>query len=199
MLKHLFLLNLMIFFGFSIAAAQNMGSLQLEKEEPPFQKGTIDLGGSFSFESISGDAYEDIDGNGATRISFAPDVGYFVMDKMSVGGLLRFDSESIGDTSSQDLFIGPRVNYYLRNDNHFRHFYGQFSILYRAYSSDSVNDLSGNWFKIQFGPGIQSFWNKYVSWNALVYVSMDQFTPEDGDSLSGMEMGLRLGLSTYIF
>ncbi|MBN2172397.1 MAG: hypothetical protein JW819_13840 [Candidatus Krumholzibacteriota bacterium] len=75
-------------------------------------QGGILFDGDVGFSMMSGDAYENADGDGQTYMALGASVGYFVIDNLTVGGTLEFARMSWGDVSSQTIGIGPEVAYY---------------------------------------------------------------------------------------
>ncbi|MDP8207138.1 MAG: hypothetical protein P9L92_10785 [Candidatus Electryonea clarkiae] len=100
--------SLMLLFIVSFAFAKDV-----------LMKGSFDmgLGGSFSLKS-SGSDDDGIYGEDKQMIvSLNPDIGYFFIDKLSIGLFLDYNSLTYGDYKSEEQLIGPRANYYFPMKN----------------------------------------------------------------------------------
>jgi hypothetical protein len=183
-------LCLMLASGFAVA--QDFGDA--------YMKGSIQLGGSFSFSMQSGDYYENSEGDGATSFSIRPDIGYFVADGVEVGGLLGFNSYSQGDYSSSTLSIGPFVNYYFPLELGPGHPYATLGYLYQSRSSDDgTNDTTSSFTSLKIGVGYDYPLNEHVSLYGLLDYNMDTWTPDGGDGVDGTDIGLFVGFKFFHF
>lgn len=162
-------------------------------------KGALDLGGSFGFTSQSGDLYENAAGDGQSVITFAPDMGYFLMDNLSLGLLLDYSSRSQGDDKASTFMYGPKLNYYLGamgSGNPFVHAAFIFG--------SSTTEVGGTEFKhstseMQFGAGYLVWLNDHVGLDVLLGYSMDSITPDGGDAVKGSAFGIMIGFKMFHF
>lgn len=94
-----------------------------QQSSAQFNKGRILAGGTVRFDS---DKSKDktgsttVDDYKATSVTLAPNVGYFIIDKLAVGGRLSLSSTTLKDagnsgvkSSSSGFTISPFVRYYL--------------------------------------------------------------------------------------
>ena len=77
-------------------------------------KGAVAIGGSATFASFGGDLYKDAEDNTITYFSIEPEVLYFVIPGLGIGGTIGFESWSQGDISDTELGLGPVVQYYFQ-------------------------------------------------------------------------------------
>ena len=75
------------------------------------------VGGSGNFKTTKADKNTDGTNSYADRTIFtiAPDVGYFIYDKLAVGMNLSYTYDNIYDQNYQYFGIGPFVRYYFLN------------------------------------------------------------------------------------
>ncbi len=103
-----------------------------------FEQGTINAGGSISFESYKWHS----DADATTTISFAPQVGYFFMDNIAADLLLNYTSISNdGDHSIFAFGIGGRY--------FFNQIYGGLGFMME--SSDNEFKQTANYLDIKAG------------------------------------------------
>ncbi len=164
-------------------------------------QGSMEIGGSVGFASYSGDYYENADGDAATQMSFAPMVGYFVMDNLSVGAEINYQSVSQGDYSSTDFGLGPAVEYYLGNQMGPGYLFAHVGFAFGSSKwDDGTNDSTTSSTTITIAPGYLITLNDYVGVAAMLYYSMDSFSNDDwlsGAPDSGNQMGLRIALKVF--
>jgi len=79
------------------------------------EEGTIALEAStgLDFSSTSTKAAVGDDPKSTTHIRLEPTFHYFIMENLSIGGLLSFDYTKQGDAKEQAIGIGPQVGYNL--------------------------------------------------------------------------------------
>ena len=165
-------------------------------------KGAWDLGGGFSFTSASGDLYENADGDAQTVITFAPDLGYFLMDNLSLGVLLSFSSWSQGDAKSSNLMFGPRVAYYMAAmgpGNPYLHLSYIFGSSTSNSGASGAEDIKSSTSDLGLGVGYLIWLNDYVALDAKLGYSIDSWEPEDGDKVDGNSFGIMFGFKMFHF
>ena len=88
------------------AVVMSFPNVALAQAEYAIDMGSFTLGGEASLSSYGGELY----GDERTRtIRIAPDVMYFVVPHLAVGGALALTSTSRGGSSSTTFGIGPAV------------------------------------------------------------------------------------------
>jgi len=169
-----------------------------------FEKGNITMGGSASFTMSSGDLYENADGDGSSSFGFYPSAGYFVMDNLSVGLGIGFDSYSRGDYSSGGMSFGPHVHYYLAQmgpGNPFGHLgYTMGSRKWDPGTANSV-ETKESFSTLSLGAGYIYFLNDKVGVTGALIYEMDSETqkePTELDSESGTQLIFRFGFRMFL-
>lgn len=92
-----------------------------------FDKGTVNPGGTISFVSSKYNSNTDT----YTEIYFGPQVGYFVIDDLSVDLLLGIMSGKQGDDKDTSFDVGVGARYFYNN------FYGGLGFMMNSYKSES--------------------------------------------------------------
>ena len=82
---------------FTLTAILSILAASAFAQSSPIDKGAMQLGGDISFSSASGDLYENGNGDGETLIMVSPNMGYFVIPNLEIGGQLTYGSDSQGD------------------------------------------------------------------------------------------------------
>jgi len=80
-------------------------------QEYAVDKKAIMISGVASFNSQSGELFEDSENNKATTFNLSPSVNYFLVKNFFAGGGMTFNSETQGDYKSSTLAFGPQVGY----------------------------------------------------------------------------------------
>ena len=166
-------------------------------------KGAWDLGGSFSFSSSSGDLYENSDGDALSSFTFSPDLGYFVIDHLSIGALLSYGSMSQGDWKLSSFMFGPGINYYLAQAGPGSP-YGHLAYVFGSRSSDYGDDdkYESSNSALQLGVGYLIWLNEHVGLDLNLGYSMDsskETSPDEGDAVKGSAFGLGVGFKIFDF
>lgn len=157
------------------------------------EKGHIVLGGSTNLGFTSGKV--DNDADDATS-NFGLDIagGFFLMDNLSAGLLIGFNSTKTGDVSSSGFGIGPVVRYYLPMK-----VFGQLSYVFGSQKSDDGTfDVTYKTGDLGIAVGYAAFLNDHVALEPSVGYHLTSLTPEEGDGLSGSAFGVNVGISVYL-
>jgi len=162
-------------------------------------KGSMDLGGNVGFTNSSGDLYENAAGDGQSNLTFAPDMGYFFMDNLSVGLLLDFTSWSQGDDKSSMFMYGPKLNYYLAAMGSGNPFIHAAFIFGSSTTETGGVEVKSSTSEMQFGAGYLVWLNDHVGVDALLGYSMDSMTPDGGDAVDGGSFGIMIGFKMFKF
>ncbi len=181
---------LVVLFGCNLLMAESF----------PSAKGNWLVGGGASLIMSSGDLYENLDGDGATSIVFAPNFGYFVSNGFSIGGLLDIENQSQGDYSVTAIGVGPDLRYYFNSN---RAVEGRGLVLpyirgafqYLNLSGD-MGDGSGTTF--HFGGGFAYMLTNSAALTGEGFFELDSAKPEDGESTSGNQFGVMFGFTLFI-
>lgn len=102
------------------------------------------IGGGISFQSIS------CDGESETAITFTPEIGYRLSDKVGLGVTIAFGSKGSGDSKYSAFGIEPYVRHNIAS-------LGQVSFIldYKLqYLNDGIKDNKTNTFGLGVAPGL---------------------------------------------
>ncbi|MEW5925134.1 MAG: outer membrane beta-barrel protein [Candidatus Zixiibacteriota bacterium] len=171
-------------------------------QDTPISPGSMMVGGSAYFQSLSGDLYENEAGDSYTEIMVAPNFGYFVAPGLVIGGELAFSSMKQGDYDASAIGIGPMIGFYF-NVNSARtevkgsiypYIKGQFIFL-----SASFNDSDATQLSLGGGAGINYMISDAVAIDLGLQIFSDSYEPDGGDSISGMNMMFGAGIQAFVF
>jgi len=127
-----------------------------------------------SLESTNSNA--EGDGPSATQISFAPNIGYFVVENFALGIGMDYTFGSVkepnlDEVTDSDLLFGPFFRYYIPTDNDAAFFFqtdfGFGSSSDQQYIGTSIQSIDSNIFAIGAGPGFTIFSNNAIGVEAL--------------------------------
>lgn len=118
-----------------------------------------------------------------TQFSFAPSVGYFIVDNLVLSLNVQFESQKVEDSSSNSLLAGPGLRYYL-GASKIKPFV-QGDLMFGSTTSDSgdgdgdsksTNSVSG----YDLGAGVAVFFNQHVALDfGLGYAAATLTSDED--------------------
>jgi hypothetical protein len=164
-------------------------------------KGAVAIGGTAEFVSMSGDAYENAEGDGFTRFAINPEVGYFVIPNLEIGLMLEIANETQGDYKMNAFGIGPFAGYYFLDENSTVNPYLGAAFIYGSItqdwgSGDSTTTTTGFMFT---GGALYRLVDHYGIRAGLFY-RMDNLDNDDWDeSQSGGIFGIQIGFSGFIY
>ncbi|MCA4900668.1 MAG: autotransporter domain-containing protein [Bacteroidota bacterium] len=188
-----------IFFAFVLISTASFAQ---------FSKGSILLGGSVSadFTTNKTIAGSTTTTNSSTNsFSISPNVGYFVIDNLAVGGALQFNTTSTKDDGSRASFssnsfaLQPFGRYY------FDKFYAQASFGFGSYKSENTNGNGitttnkGSLFNWALAGGYVFLLNDHVGLEPQIGYGSQSQSP-DGSNVTVRDAGLflRLGIQVYL-
>jgi hypothetical protein len=161
-MKTLVLALITLASGLAMAAAETSTtsmSTALTGQKLLLTEGHWQVGGGFGW-STTKMKYSD---SNLQTFALAPQLEYFAMDNLSVGGTLRYYSYTGGgSTSTSSVGIGPSATYYFHQDGNTA-FYGAQGVTFTKYSDDSktysvgVTTLGAKYFfapQAAFGVGL---------------------------------------------
>ena len=157
-----------ILLGFSNLSAQQVG------------QGSIMLGGTFNFESISVDRVDD----NFTLFEFAPNVGIFLIDNFGLGlsasyQRLKFDDDDVLSLTK----FGPYARYYV-----IAGLYPQVQFIWQK-EEDSFFDESETETGFIFSLGYSLFLNSSIAIEpSIFYQTMDDFN----------SYGMKIGVQAFL-
>lgn len=149
-------------------------------------KGSILIGGDAGFQAMSQGEYN------ATNITLSPLAGFFVTDRVAVGGQVTMQFFG-GDAEGSIIGLGPAVRYYFNGDGSARFFgQGNFNWLNFDPGGDFDSD-SGIGFGA--GVGLDYFFNEHVALEAILGYNNFKFSDEDDATNT---FGLSIGVAAFI-
>jgi hypothetical protein len=169
-------------------------------------KGSWILGGGVGFEIQGGDRYENADGDKVTMISFDPFAGYFLMPGLVAGAQVIFDSETQGDVKDTAYGIGPMVGYYMGGPYATMYPFASVRFNYVKHKDEypdpiGTGTVENKWggTSLGFSVGATKMLCRNVGVRLALFYAIDSYKPDEGDSVDGNRMGLRVGLESFIW
>lgn len=134
----------------------------------------IGAGSKLEFNNIETD-FGGSENISSSELTFAPRIGYFVIDNLNIGIMLpityqsqEYDEE---DRSVLSLAIAPYVQYYFLEDNFKPFIYGSLGVGTSSIESSTFygnNGADANMFLYELGAGCSYFINRYVAIEAAL-------------------------------
>jgi len=176
----------------------------------PTDRGSLILGGGFSFSSTGGELYE-VDGERKVAVKFSPSVRYFVIPGVAVGGSFFFSRNSEGDIDITSWGVGPYLAYFLgRNQPDARvkgatYPFIDASFLYLKSSSEkrlsprSQVEVRLRGTGICFGFGLCHMISDTVGLLGKASYEMDRLKLEGGASQNGDSFKVVWGITAFLY
>ncbi len=166
--------------------------------------------GSLDIASLSGEAYENEDGDGKFNFYLEDTGGYFIMPNLAIGGKVLIDYTSWGDYKETVWGIGPFIAYFFGGapaevkGSYYPYVGGTF--LYASSTTEYPNPIDQGTTEIEstmtklgvFG-GVVYMLTKTVGIFGEVGFSMDSIDPDEGDSEDGNRIGIKAGVSAFLY
>ncbi len=146
-------------------------------------KGNWLAGGSAGFNSYTPDG-----GDAQTTISFAPNLGYFVMDNLAVGASIGYENASDAYSS---FGFGPFVRYYFLNLGESAKLMAQASYNILSVTPEGGDAVSGS--ELGLAAGVAYFLNPHVAMEGIL-----GYTSNSGDLGKGSGFGLNIGFQVHL-
>ncbi|MCB5252929.1 MAG: hypothetical protein RBR69_03425 [Candidatus Cloacimonadaceae bacterium] len=149
-----------------------------------FDQGTINLGGSASFESVKADS----DADAESIISINPNVGYFVIDNLSADlnlGYIDYD----GDVSTLSIGIGGRYFY--------RNLYGGLQFDYQSMSINS-SDYTAMYITPKFGYVMPLAENVFIDLGLKYQMGVGDYGGDGSGSNESSVLQVGVGLQIFL-
>ncbi|MDP8206851.1 MAG: hypothetical protein P9L92_09330 [Candidatus Electryonea clarkiae] len=191
-MKYIILVALLI-------SAASMAFCQIDEAEEElaeyYMGGDREVGGFLHIKYQSGDIYNDVDGSGKLTVDDILDLGYFPIDKLSIGAMVKLGIWKTGLESSINTAIGPRIDYYIPYRIGSGYPYLHVGSLFATYEATDSKETH-----YEFGLGYSVPVNEYVSIVSLLYYSMDEIELVEATIVeNGSRIGLRFGIKSYHF
>jgi len=157
------------------------------------EKGSLLLGGNFEIGVLS------VDDNSVFNLSLSPNIGFFVIDNLTVGGSLGVNVQSSESFTSSSFSIIPEVRYYFppltENLYAFATGGGGFITSRTNFELTSIANETQSGFVTNIGVGLALFVGENV---ALEAIFRHNFTKLE-DNINGVtNLGLVGGVQVYL-
>lgn len=173
----------------------------------PIDKGSYIVGGMAMVTGMSGDVYENVDGDGIKMLMLAPSLSGFVSHGVAFGGQLLVANVSQSGNSLTAFGIGPRLAYYFGDFKENEKVRGK-SIPYLAVSY-IYGKITNDWgvmdkseYKlnaINFGGGIDYMLTNSIALVAQVDYRSDSISDKSDNSADGHAFDVMLGFSMFVW
>lgn len=180
-----------------------------------FGEGSMEISGMISFESRSGDLYENYYGNGPSIFILSNGFQYFIQTRISIGGNIEFESWDERDYKSRKIVLGPAMTYYFgnKNTNIWHHaginrsspyvgigfMYGSENYKYRY---DNTNDeFNYSSTVIQLTTGMSFNLVEHYNLKGRFYYDIEGRKSDEPDAevISGNVFDMKIGFSGFIY
>lgn len=150
-------------------------------------KGNWLAGGNVGFDSYK---VKDAD-DSETHISFAPNLGYFVIDNLAVGAAIGYHNYKLGDVKNSSFGVGPFVRYYFLNLGESAKLMAQASYTLNSVKAGDADSVSGS--TLGLAAGVAYFLNPHVALEGIL-----GYTSDSGDLGEGSGFGLNVGFQIHL-
>jgi hypothetical protein len=129
-------------------------------------------------------------------LQISPNIGFFILDKFAVGGLLtfNFNNPSGSNNSSQGYGIAPFTRYYFLQTDKPINFFAQASFEYsegRTNNTASIKNFSRG-YAFKAGPAI------YFNSSVALEVTLNYSSSKNSDNIKGTLFGAGVGLQIHL-
>lgn len=168
------------------------------------EKGKWLLGGNSSVSYTSTKTTFEFDGEEAgdqdsSIFTINPEVGYFVMDNLSVGLGVGFSSTKVGESKASTAIVTPNATYFFEAGDNLKPFVSLGAGLASTSAGDDDSQKSSG-LAIRGLGGLAYFVSESVSVNFLVqYLNTNQKNKSDSDLVSkNSNIGAGVGFFIYL-
>lgn len=175
-------------------------------QEGPLQGGSILLGGSFAFNSDGGDLFENAAGDRITRISFSPNVAFFIADGVGLGLNLAYSRTSQGSVSSTQFGAGPCLYYFPGGGSASSSVRGatlpylRGIALFSVQTSDNgVTEATWNGTLFEIGDGFVHMLSEHAGLNVSAGYQLLSYKDDADVTEDGNRIRLGLGLLVFLY
>jgi hypothetical protein len=164
-------------------------------QKGPIDRGSFNIGGSFSLSFGSGGLY----GNDTiSNISLIPSFRYFVFNGLAVGVDLLLQRNSNGDSWDTTFGIGPAVAYFFRVGSDKIYPYVGTGFTYGS-NSKSWSTYSTTGFRIRFGGGAAIMLKPNVALIAEAMYAIESMSYGNDPSESGGFFTFSVGVAVFLY
>ncbi|MDR0691518.1 MAG: porin family protein [Prevotellaceae bacterium] len=184
-MKKLFIISVMAFMAFTATAQQ--GAFYLGLSNISFLRSDLPNVGTGVGIVSQGD-------NGATGYGFAPEVGYYVSDRIAIGGIIGFSGYTIKNNGGDGFNFGfsPYVRFFLHQSENFGFYLqGELDFLHQTSEVGSAKNTVTTW-GLGIAPGVSyalsSHFSVLASFGSLGYASQKVKDAPDATNTFGLSL-----------
>ena len=159
------------------AIVLSIPTVVLAQAEYAIDKGSFTVGGEASLSSYGGERYGD---GRARSIRLAPDVMYFLVPHLAVGGSFSLSSSSRGEYSSTTLGVGPAVGVWFGKPDSRLFPFVLANIFLRENQSDSY---SATMTSYQASAGVDLMLAKNIAFTTKLSYAFESHSSEYADNV----------------
>jgi len=157
------------------------------------EKGSMLLGGTFNLSNSS------IGDDNVLNVGLSPDIGFFVIDKLSVGGSLGLSLQSTESTTQSTFSIVPELRYYFPPLTETISLFATGGVGYITtrtnFDIGSVANETDSGYRTNLGVGLAFFLTENVALEGIFGHGFLKF----GDDTNGVSnLGLNGGVQVYL-
>ena len=144
---------------------------------------------------IGGTAGLDVqfeDPDNVISIDLQPQLGFFVLSNLAIGGDLTLAYSKVGDFSSNTFGISPFARYYFGEGGTRIFLHAQAGYITSKIDFGGGDDSTIKGSLVQLGPGVAFFLNDHVAIEGILAYS------KSGGDFDTSQIGLRFGVQAYL-
>lgn len=171
----------------------------------PVEQSNFLVGGKIYFQSQTGEAYEDENGESTTTFSLNPDFGLFFADGFYLGAAFEMQSIDTGEKRRLEYSIGPKIGYFYNSDKYREDNQGALfpyaAIFFTVGDFQNHDAVELNYTKTTFGVnfGAIKMISPALGLDIALKVSYDSFETKDDNSAGMNGVTARFGLGLVGF
>lgn len=170
------------------------------KAQPKYavDQGVLTLNGSLGFSSqiFSQTGFTN---STLTTISLSPQISYFVISNLAIGGTVNFVSQSQSGSSLTQVGVGPTIAYYFGDQSVTVYPFVQGSFFYNSLSSGSGNSSStASGVGFEADAGITSMLAKNIGLTLAAFFQYSSYS-QNNARFNISTFGVKVGITGFLF
>jgi opacity protein-like surface antigen len=129
-----------------------------------------------------------------TEIASAPNVGYFIINNLAVGGNIIVDYTKLNDDKFTNFGIGPFIRYYFTQANVRPFFHGSMNYLSSKAKFGNNTSSTNSGFSFFLGGGAAIFLSDQVSLDLMMGYNHTKYKDIDGSGGFALSLGFQVYL-----
>ena len=146
------------------------------------ERGTWLVGGSFNINTTDN-----------ATINFNPTVGYFIINNLSLGGVVLLEYDKLGENSTTTFGAGPLVRYYFPGKTVKPFLNGELSFVSQKLKVPSTTNTE-NGMNYFLGFGLAAFLHEEVALETIAGYTHTKLNDQDADGGFAMRVGFQVYL-----